>query len=389
MPIAGASTAEPDPPLVIDGDALTPPAASTREATLASLRLSQRSEAIVGALSQQAGDRLGLHWVEGDPGSATGLVVGVAELRASERGQLADRVPAEFRDRVRFVKVKYSRVQLEEYQAAILQALGDTSGIAVGMGLDYQAAEGPQQVIVVTGPKGTEDRIATLVDEIPDDVLRLRHAEVERLHHRNVFPPWLGGLRNEIGSKGNCTSGYMLNGGGFGNFATTAGHCATSGSTSLRVHVGTTSNVDSQRQNHYWARNPTDADVAIYSLSGWAAYPAVKVSDTLNRVVGGRYPGAAPLGEFLCFTGYSTHSQACGWVMLHNDTYNDGVRTTTNHDCIDRTGLGGDSGAPVYLRYGSTGAYAAGTVSYGGTGIMCYSRMNRIVNRTGMEIFVP
>lgn len=379
----GAARQSPEPTIPLRGQ-IGPEQVDTEKA-----QLGVEAERIVDALEPLLGDDLGLTWIDNDDAGKALLYVGVKDL-GDRRPELARSLASADRDRVQLVDAKYSMLDLKQMQGELIDSLTKADGsFTVGIGKEGTgiAAE-PRLDVHADGLSTSGLERLTAERSLPTELVRLSEAGAPHFAtNRFAFPPFLAGLYNNIGNSGGCTTAFMMVS-QFGYFGSTAGHCAPSGG-AHSVRVGNTNNVDVQRQNWLYGANPTHADVAVYSLSvkGWPGYPAIKVSDTFNRVVTGRLNGTAPVGTPQCFVTINLNSAQCDDI---SNIHVNGI--VQGHILLDLSCLGvgvtlGDSGGAVYGLFGSYAA-AAGIISGGSSSTTCYSLINYVVIYTGAEVFL-
>lgn len=185
-----------------------------------------------------------------------------------------------------------------------------------------------------------------------------------------------------------CTSGFIFHHWAYGYFASTAGHCGTPGAWTA---VGGRW-FDAIRVNRYHGVGWVAADVGLFSLSahGVPAWPMVRANwivglnaKFLNSQIG--------RGLWLCFEGVGSVWGRCGTVVRSNEWMCcDSAGHAYFYSCINYPSAPGDSGGPVYHRYPSGAAVAAGMVSSSvvldGQRVMCFTMVESMQNDLGMQV---
>jgi hypothetical protein len=170
-----------------------------------------------------------------------------------------------------------------------------------------------------------------------------------------------------------CTSGFDFIDSSGNDSGSTAGHCGTNqddmrtGSTwQYRIGYG--------ENNTLWPTSTTSSDAMLVPLlSQGYATNKISITPTFERNVIGRVSRYFHDGEHLCRRGVTSGT----WCTVVDDTnWSGNVKMTdpstgdtilkhlNSAICLDAPLLGGDSGGPVYMKYNTYGAEAAGLNSF-------------------------
>jgi hypothetical protein len=202
------------------------------------------------------------------------------------------------------------------------------------------------------------------------DRVKIRLSQVSLLDRLNDGQPHWGGAGIRPGnvSVNICTSAFVVNlpGGGLG--AVTAGHCF--------VDTGTINNrnVFSGTQDYggvtSGSSNYPNYDMVRINNGGQTWQPKIHVDPCCPDVRTVVASGNPAVGDFICNSGMTTRA-ICGLLVHAIDQtvcFSDGcrlhmIRADRNGDIVVR---GGDSGGPMYNRFGTSDAAARGMIIGGG-----------------------
>ncbi len=318
------------------------------------------------------GNRFGALWLERDPDGQR-YVVAIINPTDRDASQL------------RKATVETSRLRVVGAQRSLDVARNamDAVGAYVrnrfttsAVGLD---ALNQQIVVTVESLADVNDADHAMLRSLDPDGSTIRMAEglTIGVQHATLtsWPPYEAALQIAVENSG-CTSGFTFQN-GYGWFGSTAGHCGVVGN---RVFHGTTQ-VDVIRDNPFQSTNPTQADVAVYSISRANTTDDFYRGTNSHRDVSGKYADVNFSGGLrICTRGSYTNSQTCGDLngqfLDGQFTYNG--RTVLNQFCWTTLGTrGGDSGAPHYRVQSDGSIRAAGIANvianFGSGDVSCFS----------------
>jgi hypothetical protein len=182
--LVGLTWAGPGPPdrNEVAASAPTPPPSDAPEGTMETVpppddvaevtmhdELGPRVRAVVG-------DRIGLTWLNEQPGPAGLMFIGVKDLTVDEAARITRSLPHP--DRVRLVPVTYSFVDLDGFVKAGSAAMSPLDRYGIGIGLDGRDATA-RPFIEAEAVGLRADVVAALEAAIPADLLRVENVREE------------------------------------------------------------------------------------------------------------------------------------------------------------------------------------------------------------------
>lgn len=293
---------------------------------------------------------------------------------------------------VTVIETARSSDEMEAIKTVAWSLLVGTGGpAAIDAVTTFSDTESTQAIEVFLPREPSHGLLDRLEKAVPPELLKVSvdsGMKVEDLHSsRTSYGTYESGLQVVVAG-GVCTSNFVYMT-GYGPLGTTAGHC-TPGAGGYIVSMGGSA-IDHVRSNLMYP-GPTYTDTLTFSVADDPISPLILIGTNAHRTISGRTNGPTGVNVQVCWQGMGVQgSGRCSPTTRNSINYvgQNGVQRLSA-DCTEATGIGGDSGGPVYIQQPNARATAAGTVSsnvtFSGNADMCFTRVQFAVWFIGSEI---